>query len=75
MPQVQFDDVVPADLWASLEGLRHFGLADWIKDPAKYVPPQPNLPRRGAGQSLTPSSIGAIVFFEELLHASSGDDD
>src|SRR6266700_2970999 len=77
MPGIQFDDVMPTDLRGPLESLATaiFQLGDWLKDPAKYVPPQANLPWRAAGQNLTPTSTGALDFIEELLHASSGDDD
>jgi hypothetical protein len=77
MARILSDDVIPDDLLAALGNLATaiFRLDDWIKDPAKYVPPNPDLPWRADGQTLTPEKTGAIDFFAELLRISSGDDD
>ena len=52
-----------------------FGLDACVKEPGKYVPPNPNLPWRAAGHTFTPTDLAVIPFFENLLRESSGDDD
>jgi len=52
-----------------------FGLDAWVKEPAKYLPPNQNLPWRATGHTFTPTDLAVIPFFENLLRESSGDDD
>src|SRR5215472_9481466 len=52
-----------------------FGLAAWVAEPGKYMPPNQDLPWRDPNHIFTPADLGAIPFFENLLRESSGDDD
>src|SRR6266446_1214263 len=44
-----------------------FPLASWLAEPAKYQPPQSDLPWRDEGRRLSPKAIGALDFLESLL--------
>jgi len=73
----QLDDPLTPELRDTLSNLATglFGLDAWVKEPGKYVPPDPNLPWRAAGHTFTPTDLAVIPFFENLLRESSGDDD
>lgn len=71
------DSPLPPELRSALENLAAglFGLDAWIAERDKFVPPEPDLPWRRPGHVFSPVDIGAMPFFENLLRASSGDDD
>ncbi len=70
-------DPLTPDLRETLETLAAglFGLDAWVKESAKYKPPDPDLPWRAPGHTFAPKDLGVIPFFEGLLRESSGDDD
>ena len=74
---VQLDDPLTPELRDILNNLAAglFGLDAWVKEPGKYLPPNPNLPWRVSGHTFTPADLAVIPFFENLLRESSGDDD
>ena len=74
---VQLDDPLTPELRDILNNLAAglFGLDAWVKEPGKYLPPNPNLPWRVSGHTFTPEDLAAIPFFENLLRESSTDDD
>jgi hypothetical protein len=52
-----------------------FGLDAWVKEPTKYTPPELPLPWRETGHTFAPKDLAVIPFFENLLRASSSDDE
>jgi hypothetical protein len=42
-------------------------LSEWLAKPDKFVPPEPNLPWRAPGATLTTQDLKVIPFFENLL--------
>jgi hypothetical protein len=52
-----------------------FGLDAWVREPTKYTPPEPTLPWREPGHTFAPKDLAVIPFFENLLRASSSDDE
>src|SRR2546428_5454010 len=52
-----------------------FGLDAWVRESTKYTPPEPNLPWREPGHMFAPKDLEVIPFFENLLRASSSDDE
>src|SRR2546427_10786050 len=52
-----------------------FGLDAWVRKSTKYAPPELNQPWREPGHMFAPKDLEVIPFFENLLRASSSDDE